>query len=143
MQQLTKFISVCMLFAIIGCSHGRKWTKPTINAARPNSDLDFQIRDLLLSKYLKLVVRIDVWSFTEGTKLWKLETVAWSEAPLVDSKLVYGDVPSRMRQTFPSSNVPPRRIDEGEAIIVRIEYIDDHFLGPGSGTDAKLFRKTQ
>ena len=142
MQQLIKLIGVCMVFALIGCSHGRKWTKPTVSAARPDSDVDFRIRDLLVSKSLKPVVRIDVWSFTEASKLWELETVDWSEAPLAESKLVYGKVPSRMRQAFPSSNEPPRRIDQGEAIIVRITYIDDQFLTPGSGADTKLFRKT-
>lgn len=132
-----------MVLATIGCASGRKWTKPTITAARPNSGFDFRIRGLLLSRRHKPVVRIDVWSFTKESKLWELETANHSKAPPTNSKLVYGNVPSTMEQTFPSSDEPPRRIDEGESIIVRIEYIDDVFIAPGSGRDAKLFRKTQ
>lgn len=132
-----------MSISLFGCSQARKWTKPTIAAAHTESDVDFEIRDLLLSKYLRPVLGIDVWSFTAGAKLWELGTDDWSGAPLADSNLVYGEVPSRMTQLFPSSNSVPRRIDEGEAVIVRITYLDDSWLGPSTNADTKLFRKTQ
>jgi len=36
----------------------------------------------------------------------------------------------------------PPPINDGELVIVSIQYIDDHFMAPGMGGDAKLFRKT-
>lgn len=118
--------------------------KPSIHPGEsPDEDFVLKNQRSLIRTLLhgpKAVDGIEVWSHSRDIKLWNVIN-RYHHRSLRNS-VAYGQVPPRMRQSFPELGEAPLPIAEGELIIVRIEFLDDYFISPGRGNDTRAFRKT-